>query len=381
MKLTVAAAALAMALAFVLALSPASSTRAADGQPSPATTTATAPAPVIAAQPAKAFFALPAGAKASLGSLRISPKLGKAVYRIERSNTQTQPPTIEVQLLLVDLATGKARLLESLLPRVPDSDLFPGPISPDGAKLIVAQMRRNPQGEGGITTVYVLDLLEEKPVKLIEAPFATAVWAGKEVAVATTDADGNVAPLKLFDVTGKSRELPARVVVVASADAADVLFAVGNGRDLTAKLSLKQDPPALMAMDSSGKVLAELIAGGAVASPPVASPNGRFLALQTKPPGAPEGPDTEYALTVVDVSSKKPVSFKLAAAPLAVMDDGRAFVLNMPLADAGSTLGVLALDGRVTKLADGVRDAQLVGGELIFATGGEKPLLKSLAVK
>ena len=158
-------------------------------------------------------------------------------------------------------------------------------------------------------------------------------------------------------VVGGNPNAPAKELSVAEAFGTARLFHVGT----------------------DGKVVADIAPVGTVSSPPVVSRNGKYIAFQSKPADAPEGPRTKYAFTILSVDGKVKRQLKKPYFPLAVMDDGAALVISSKTdRDKMAPVSWVCKDGKTVKEVVRAVSATAIGKSVIYATNKDKPAIRTI---
>jgi hypothetical protein len=232
------------------------------------------------------------------------------------------------------------------------------------------------------TTVYAVGLPDGAPVQIAQGK-VMALWAGNFVVVTTMTKSGKLSRVLLVDPsTGESKQLP--VCGMVSAGLPDGTFLMGGDPSaLEAPVSLAKavGQGRLLHIDSAGKVLADIAPIGIVSSPPVVSKNGKFIAFQSKPADAPEGPNTRYGFTVLSVDGTSRQQQDMPCFPVAVMDDGSAVAMKCEFDERNTApLCLVSSDGQTIKDIGRAVSAAVMGESLIYASNTDRPTIKTMSL-
>lgn len=307
--------------------------------------------------------------------LDISPETNMAVVVVS-TMPDASSPRMEIRAMLADLKTGKLSSITDLVGKAEQGQAVGADLSPDRKHLLVNWV--GPKNAG----VYAIELPNGKPVKVAEGQ-VEAIWAGDKIAVSTITQEGKLAKISLADpATGKLSELPVRGMVAASLPDGTLIVG-GNPKAPAAELSAEEAEAKgrLFRVGIDGKVLADLAPMGIVSSPPVVSRGGKFIAFQSKPAGAPEGPGTKYGLTILSVDGKDKQELAKQCLPVAVMDDGSAIVFAM-MHDENhmAPISLVSKDGKTVKELAKAVTAAVIGKSVIYAVNGDKPAIRTTSL-
>jgi Tol biopolymer transport system component len=274
--------------------------------------------------------------------------------------------------MLADLKTGKLSPISELLSKSQAGMAVRPQMSPDRKELLLTWLAR------GDVAIYAIGLSGGKPIKV--ASEMEGAWAGNRVALSGPTKEGKVSTIRMVDpATGQSTELPVRGMVVAGLPDGSLLVG-GNPKAPTAELSGREALATgrLFRVTADGKVLADLAAMGVVSSPPVVSPGGKYIAFQSKPADAPEGPKTKYSFTILSTNGKGKRELATPYFPLTMTDDGAALViLNVSDPDNMRDVSWITKDGKAVKQAIKAVSAALIGKSVVYATNEGGPAIKT----
>jgi hypothetical protein len=305
-------------------------------------------------------------------TLAVSPEAGVAVVVTEPSAPAAGARPMR-HLMLADLKTGTLSPIAELLSKSQAGMAVQPQMSPDRKELLLTWLSR----DGG--AVYACGLLPGgKPIKV--GSEVEGAWAGNRVALHGLTKEGKVTTITMVDpATGQSTELPVRGAVVAGLPDGSLLVG-GNPKAPTAELSPQEaiETGRLFHVTADGKVLADLAPMGVVSSPPVLSRGGKYIAFQSKPADAPEGPKTKYSFTILSTDGKDKRELTTPYFPLTVTDDGAALViLNESGPDNMRDVSWITKDGKAVKQASKAVSAALIGKSVIYATNEPGPAIKT----
>ena len=339
-----------------------------------APTTKPADSPVIEVR-----LSVPAGAKLHdmppVVTLDISPETNMAVVAVATAPAASGRPSM-MTVMMADLKTGKLSPIGDLVGKAEQGQAAGAKLSPDRRHLLVNWV--GPKGP----TAYVIDLPSGKPVKMPEGVLM-AFWAGNKVALSSTAQDGKLGKVNLVDPsTGKATELPVRGMVGAGLPDGTILVG-GNPKAPMAEISEGEsiETGRAFRIGTDGTVLGDVAPIGIFASPPVVSDNGKFIAFQSKPLNAAEGPMAKYGFTILSVDGKDKMELPMPYFPIAVMDDGSAVVIsNTSDQDNLAPVSWVSKDGKTVKEIVKAVSATVIGNSVIYTTNKDTPAIKTTSL-
>lgn len=247
-------------------------------------------------------------------------------------------------------------------------------VSNDGKYLAVRSIRI----EGRWASLYLMNLVDHSVVRLAQGLMVTPVWMGPKLAITTVDANADIQPIRVYDpARGTMGEIPIRGMIAASDANGTVIVCGCDPNAPSAPVNMKDfSHAAMLTMEPGGKVLRRLGAFEEVATMPLVSPAGQWLAFQYNGwKGEPNGRPDVVRVEVMSVRGQERWSVDEVALPVAVGDDGAAVTIQLRSGPQGSLVQSWRRGQAGRTLVDGAWAASLVGGKVYYVSGGEDKAL------